>query len=412
MGRIGRLGLRLLGLADAPSDDDDLRLRKRIGVAAGILTVVSPISLPIQAQGHPLSFVLAGALAVFSLGNLAVLAATRQFDRYLVALIAGGTVWVPFANMVGGGITGSSPGLVWAFLVPAYGILALGPRRAVPWFFAFLGSLGLMAVTDGWAHETFGPAPYPLVVIGWVMNVALPLGIVFLLLRYSDIRRRAAEARADALLSNAIPPAIANRLKHGEERIAEAYPETTVLFADIGGFTPWANRTDPDTVVGLLEDLFTRFDGVAAEAGVEKLKTVGDEYMAVAGAPIAREDHADAALSAALDLLVQSDRWQQSHGLDLPIRIGLASGPVVGGVIGRQRILFDLWGDTVNTAARMQQTGVPGRVQVSESTWQRVKNGPHQFEPRIVEVKGLGTLTTYLLTDATCGGSPHAGPAD
>src|SRR5918999_1387115 len=226
MGGIGRLVLRLVGMADAPSDDDDLRLRKRIGVAAGILTVVAPISLPIQAQGHPLSFLLAAALSAFSIANLAILAITRGFDRYLVALIAAGTVWVPLANMVGGGITGSSPGLVWAFLVPAYGILALGPRRAVPWFFAFLVSLGVMAATDSWTREAFGPAPYPLVVIGWVMNVALPLGIVFLMLRYTDIRRRLAEARADALLSNAIPASIATRLKHGEERIAETHPET------------------------------------------------------------------------------------------------------------------------------------------------------------------------------------------
>jgi class 3 adenylate cyclase len=299
--------------------------------------------------------------------------------------------------MVGGGITGSSPGLVWAFLVPAYGILALGPRRAVPWFVAFLVSLGVMGVTDGWAREAFGPAPYPLVVLGWVSNVALPLGIVFLLLRYSDLRRRAAEERADALLTNAIPASIAMRLKHGEERIAETYPETSVLFADIAGFTPWANRTDPVVVVGLLEDLFTRFDRVAAARGIEKLKTVGDEYMAVAGAPIAREDHADAAVRAATDMLVESNRWQQANGLDLPIRIGIASGPVVGGVIGRQRILFDLWGDTVNTAARMQATGIPGRVQISESAWTRVSQGPHQFESRVVDVKGLGSLTTYLL---------------
>jgi adenylate cyclase len=391
-----RVVVRLLSVADAPDDDDDLRLRKRIGVAAGILTVVSPISLPIQAQGHPLSFVLAAALAVFSMANLAVLAATRRFDRYVIALIAAGTLWVPLAHTVGGGITGSSPALVWAFLVPAYAILALGPRRAVWWFVAFLVSLGVMAGTDSWARETFGPAPYPLVVIGWVMNVALPLGIVFLLLRYSDIRRRAAEERADALLSNAIPASIATRLKHGEERIAETYPETTVLFADIAGFTPWANRTAPDVVVGLLEDLFTRFDGVAAECGVEKLKTVGDEYMAVAGAPTARTDHADAALRAAQGLLVQSDQWQHTHGLDLPIRIGLASGPVVGGVIGQQRILFDLWGDTVNTAARMQATGIPGRIQVSAATMDRLSEGDG-FEPRLVEVKGLGSLTTYML---------------
>jgi adenylate cyclase len=396
MGGISRLVVRLVSMADDPSDADDLRLRKRIGVAAGILTVVSPISLPIQAQGHPLSFVLAAALSIFSLGNLAVLAATRRFDRYVIALIAAGTVWVPLANMVGGGITGSSPALVWAFLVPAYAILALGPRHAVGWFVAFLASLGLMAATDSWARETFGPAPYPLVLIGWVMNVALPLGIVFLLLRFSDVRRRAAEARADALLTNAIPAAIATRLKHGEERIAETYPETTVLFADIAGFTPWANRTDPDIVVGLLEDLFTRFDDVAAECGIEKLKTVGDEYMAVAGAPMARDDHADAALRAARGLLHESARWQEAHGLDLPIRIGLASGPVVGGVIGRQRILFDLWGDTVNTAARMQATGIPGRVQVSAATMERL-SGDDRFESRLVEVKGLGSLTTYLL---------------
>lgn len=396
MGGVGRFVLSLVGTVDDPSDDDDLRLRKRIGVAAGILTVVSPLSLPIQAQGHPVSFVLAAALSIFSIANLAVLAATRRFDRYIIALIAAGTLWVPLANMVGGGITGSSPALVWAFLVPAYAILALGPRRAVPWFVAFLVSVGLMAGTDAWARATFGPAPYPLVVIGWVMNVVLPLGIVFLLLRYSDTRRRTAEARADALLSNAIPASIATRLKHGEERIAEAYPETTVLFADIAGFTPWANHTDPETVVRLLEDLFTRFDGVAAECGVEKLKTVGDEYMAVAGAPLAREDHADAALRAAQQLLVQSGQWQQAHGLDLPIRIGLASGPVVGGVIGQKRILFDLWGDTVNTAARMQATGIPGRIQVSAGTMERV-SGHLPFESRVVDVKGLGSLTTYLL---------------
>jgi adenylate cyclase len=396
MGGIGRIVGRLLGMADAPADDDDLRLRKRIGVAAGLLTIVAPLSLPFQAQAHPASFVLAAALALFSLANLTVLAVTRRFERYLVALIAFGTLWVPFANAVGGGITGASAGLVWAFLVPAYAILALGPRRAVGWFIAFLVSLGVMGATDGWARDTFGPAPYPMVVLGWVMNVALPLSIVFLVLRYSDIRRRAAEARADALLLNAIPAPIATRLKRGEDRIAEEYPETTVLFADIAGFTPWANQTDPDTVVGRLEDLFTRFDRVVAAFSIEKLKTVGDEYMAVAGAPVGRADHAEIAVRAGREMLEASDEWQHDHGVALPIRIGLASGPVVGGVIGRQRILFDLWGDTVNTAARMQTTGVPGRVHVSRATMERTA-GAFEFEQRVVEVKGLGRLTTYLL---------------
>ena len=396
MGTVGRLIQRLLAMADEPSDDDDLRLRKHVGVAAGLLTIIAPLPLPIQTLGHPLSYALALGLSLFSIGNLVVLDRTHRFDRYLVALIAAGTVWVPLAQVVGGGITGSSPGLVWAFLVPAYAILALGPQRATPWFIAFLASVALMAIVDPWARTTFGVPPYPFQVIGWTMNVVLPLSIVFVMLRYTDLRRRAAEARADELLTNAIPASIAERLKHGEDRIADTYSETTVLFADLVGFTPWANRTSPDEIVGLLEDLFTRFDMIASERGLEKLKTVGDEYMAVAGAPLPRDDHADAAVRAARDMLTAVDRWRQAHGLELQIRIGLASGPVVGGVVGQRRILFDLWGDTVNTAARMQSTGVSGRIQVSLATMQRTSDG-FQYEERTVDVKGLGPLTTYLL---------------
>jgi len=399
MGRLGSIGQRLLSIADDPSDDDDLRLRKRVGVAAGILTAVSPVSLPIQAQGNSASFILAAALSLFSIGNLVVLARTGSFDRYVVALISAGTVWVPLAQFVGGGITGTSPGLVWAFLVPAYAILALGPRRATPWFVAFGLSVVLMAVLDPWARSTFGEGPYLLRVFGWTMNVLLPLTIVFVLLRYTDLRRRIAEARVDELLLNAIPASIATRLKHGENRIAESYAETTVLFADVVGFTPWTNRTEPSRVIGLLDDLFTRFDDVAAECGIEKLKTVGDAYMAVAGAPTPREDHALAAIEAARGMLVAAASWREAQGVDLELRIGLASGPVAGGVIGRQRILFDVWGDTVNTASRLQSSGLAGRVQVAESTM-RLASQRWRFEERLVDVKGLGPLRAYVLETA------------
>jgi len=395
---IARFVHRLLSIADDPSDDDDLRLRKRVGVAAGMLTVLAPLSLPIQAHGQPASFALAIGLSAFSLGNLAVLVATHRFDRYVVALIAAGTVWVPLAHVVGGGITGTSPGLVWAFLVPAYAILALGPRRAVLWFGAFLVSVLVMAVTDPWARATFGEGPYPLRVLGWCMNVVLPLSIVFVLLRYTDLRRRTAEARADELLVNAIPPSIATRLKHGEDRIAETYPETTVLFADVVQFTAWARRTDPGRLLTLLDDLFTRFDGVVAECSVEKLKTIGDAYMAVAGAPVPRADHAQAAIVAARGMLGAAGAWREAHDVPLELRIGLASGSAVGGIIGRQRILFDLWGDTVNIAQRMETTGMPGRIQVSEATM-RLTSKTFAFETREVDVKGVGVLRAYLLLD-------------
>jgi adenylate cyclase len=405
MGLLRRIGQRLLAVADAPTDDDDLRLRKRVGVVAGLLTIVAPVSLPIQTQGHPLSFVLAIALSMFSAGNLAVLATTKRFDPYVTALITAGTIWVPLAHVVGGGITGTSPALVWAFLVPAYGILSLGPRRAMPWYAAFIVSVLVMAVADPWARATFGEGPYSLRVVGWTMNVLLPLSIVFVLLRYTDLRRRIAEARADELLLNAIPASIARRLKHGEDRIAESYPETTVLFADVEGFTAWTQKTDPKRVIDLLDDLFTRLDEVAAAAGIEKLKTIGDSYMAVAGAPLPREDHAVTVIGAARRMLLAVAAWRQAHDVALQLRIGLASGPAVGGVIGRQRILFDLWGETVNTASRMESSGIAGRVQVAESTMRRA-SPEFAFVERVVDLKGLGKVTAYLLDGSVTSAAP------
>jgi len=172
-----------------------------------------------------------------------------------------------------------------------------------------------------------------------------------------------------------------------------------MLFADLAGFTPWARHMNPAHVVGLLDELFTRFDELAAEAGVEKIKTIGDAYMAVAGAPEPRADHASAAIRLARGMLDALDDARLRLDAPLQLRIGLASGSVVGGVIGQQRILFDLWGDTVNTASRMQSSGIPGRIQVAQST-RDLLHDDYAFEEREkVEVKGLGPMTTFLLAE-------------
>ena len=393
---------RLIAIADDPADDEDQRLRKRVGVVAGYLTIVAPLSLPAQAQGHPLSWALAISLAAFSVGNLVVLARTRRFDRYVGALISAGTVFVPLATAVGGGITGSSAGLVWGFLVPAYALMALGPSRATAWFFAFLLSIGVMVAIDPFVREAIETPPYPLRLIGQTQNVVLPLAITFLLLRYTDLRRRRAEARVEELLTNAIPASIAARLKAGEEHIADAYPETTVLFADIAGFTAWTARTDAMHAVTLLDELFSTFDDLAVEHGLEKIRTVGDSFMAVSGVPDARPDHAQAAARLAIGILGAASAWRRTYDLDLQLRIGLASGPLVGGVIGRRRMLFDIWGDTVNTAARMESSGLPGRVQVTEGTRIALRDD-YGFERRELDIKGVGPMVTYLLEDVGIG---------
>jgi guanylate cyclase len=390
--------LRLISIADRPGDDDDLRLRKRVGVAAGYATILAPLGLPIVVGGQLIGWLLALALSISSVANLVMLASSRRFDRYVLFLIGCGPVFVLAANALAGGVTSSSGTIVWAFLSPAYALLALGPRRATPWFVVFLATLLIAVAVDPLLRESFAPPPYVVQLVFYAQNVGVPLTIIFVLLRYTDLRRRDAEARSEELLTNAIPASIATRLKHGETRIAESYPSTTVVFADIVGFTPWAQRTDPAQVVDLLDDLFSRFDSVAADHGIEKIKTVGDAYMAAAGAPEARADHADAALDFGRAMLSEVGAWRMANEIDLQVRIGMASGGVVGGVIGSRRILFDLWGDTVNTAARMESSGVPGRIHLAASTRELLADH-RTFEERHVEVKGLGQMTTYLVVD-------------
>jgi adenylate cyclase len=194
-------------------------------------------------------------------------------------------------------------------------------------------------------------------------------------------------------------------LRRGERRIAEAYPEATVIFADIVAFTPWAGRTDPGRVVSMLDDLFTRFDAATNQVGLEKIKTMGDAYMAVAGAPEPMRDHAQAAIRLAELMLDEVAAWRQANALELEMRIGMASGAVVGGVIGDRRILFDLWGGTVNTASRMQSFGVAGRIQVSASTRELLPES-YRFETRDVEIEGIGNVRAYLLVSSPADGRP------
>jgi adenylate cyclase len=392
---------RLISIADEPTDDDDLRLRKRVGVVAGYIIGVGALVLPGMAQGLPLSWAVALTMSPVSAVNLVVQARTRRFDRYVMVLILVVTLFPAAIDLALGGMAGSSGGFVFAFVGPLFAILALGPRRATVWLIVYLVVLVGLVLVDPIVSTAVAPQPYALRLIFYASNFSVPLVIIFFLVRYTERRRHEAQALADDLLSNAIPMSIAARLKHGDERIADAYPDTTVLFADLVGFTPWAGRTDPDAVVSFLDDLFSRFDALAATCGVEKIKTIGDSYMAVAGAPEPRPDHAEAAMALARGMLVILAEVCERDDLDLELRIGLASGSVVGGVIGQKRILFDLWGDTVNLASRMESSGVPGRIQVAPSTWELLREAPaYSFEAReLIEVKGLGLMTTYLLIE-------------
>jgi adenylate cyclase len=336
------------------------------------------------------------SLTLFSLGNLIALARTHRFTRYVVALIGAGTVFVPIAIWLSGGITVASAGTVWAFLIPAYALLALGPSQAGRWFGAFIAIVIGSALLELALGIPTTRMPLQVSIISAAFSVIAPLTIVFGMMLYSDRRRREAEARSDELLTNAIPATIARRLRHGEKHIADVYAETTVLFTDIVDFTPWAQRTEPTRVAMVLDDLFSRFDQLVSSAGLEKIKTIGDAYMAVSGAPKPRSDHAQAALDVAFGMLDAAEIWRRLQGVPLDIRIGMASGPVAGGVIGERRILFDLWGDTVNTAARMESNGLSNAVQITDST-RRLLASDVRTVQRDIDVKGIGPMAAYLV---------------
>ena len=203
--------------------------------------------------------------------------------------------------------------------------------------------------------------------------------------------------KSERLLLNVLPAPIAARLKQTEGVIADGFPEVTVLFADIVDFTSRSKRIAPEQVVEVLNDLFSAFDRLARQRGLEKIKTIGDAYMVVGGLPEPRPDHAEAVAEMALAMLEEVAGRSDPSGRPLQVRIGIDTGPVVAGVIGTSRFSYDLWGDTVNTASRMESSGVPGCIQVTARTYQRLK-GSYRFERRgPIPVKGKGDIVTYFL---------------
>jgi class 3 adenylate cyclase len=207
----------------------------------------------------------------------------------------------------------------------------------------------------------------------------------------------AEQARSDALLRNVLPDQVAERLKSSDEPIADFFAEVTVLFADIVGFTGLATEVPPRELVAALNEVFSRFDELTAARGAEKIKTIGDAYMAVAGVPEPRADHVATMADLALDMRGVVGDLEQLTGLTVECRFGLATGPAVAGVIGHQRFSYDLWGNTVNMAARMESHGVPGQIQVTAAV-RAALTDRYVFEPRgTVDVKGVGPMETWLL---------------
>ena len=203
--------------------------------------------------------------------------------------------------------------------------------------------------------------------------------------------------KSERLMLNILPQSIATRLKAGDESISDSYKNATILFSDLVGFTKMSSGKTAEDLVFLLNDLFKRFDTRATSLGLEKIKTIGDAYMVAGGLPTNDDEHAVRVTKMALGMYEDLEAFNKEHGMELDMRIGINSGPVVAGVIGHSKFSYDLWGNTVNTASRMESTCLPGKVQVSPSTYEQIKGHFDVQENQLIECKGLGQIMTYFV---------------
>ncbi len=308
-------------------------------------------------------------------------------------------LWNPIAMQWSlGGFAASGVLMNWSILAPFCALMFQSVRQAVWWFVAYLALLAISLTFDDQFRQWATPMSHPTSMLFFGMNIVGPALAIFLSMMYFVNAFEREHARSEALLLNILPEPVARRLKAGETVIADEYSEATILFADIVDFTGLAVRTKPRDLINLLNKVFSAFDRLTQRHGLEKIKTIGDAYMVVGGLPVPQTDHATAIADMALEMHAEAARLGQELGEPLGLRIGIDSGPVVAGVIGEQKFAYDLWGDAVNTASRMQSHGVVDHTQLTESAYQRLKENYVCEKRGTIDVKGKNEMTTYFLT--------------
>lgn len=394
-----------IGVDAHDSGEDRTKRTLLVAMALGVLPAGVLWGLLYWFAGEQIPALFPWGYSALSIIALAVFSRTRSF-AFLRAAELTLILVTPWLLAIALGGIGASGGVVlWSFVSPIGAIALDGPRRALPWMLGFL--IGVVSVPL--LASVIRPDPAELgsalVVAFSVLNISTVTTVAYLVLAAFAEQRSAAQKRLHDLLINVLPAEIADRLSTEQRQsIADQHPEASVLFADVVDFTPMSGRLPPSEVVGILDRLFSEFDDLVDACGLEKIKTIGDAYMVAAGVPMPRPDHAHALAHLALDMRGVAARHSRDDGTPLELRIGVNSGPVVAGVIGRRRFLYDLWGDAVNTASRMESHGSPGEIQITRATYELIRD-EFECEPRgTVDVKGKGPMETWFLTSAR----PHA----
>jgi adenylate cyclase len=391
---------RVLAIGADPRDTADERFRKRllVGVALIILPVAFAWGCVYWAFGERGVALTPWAYVAGSATSLAVFARTRNFAFLRTAQLLLILIAPALGTILVGGLEESSMVLVWSLLAPLGAVAFGSPRRAWPWFGGFVATILLSVALSEVVRPEAADLPNGFVRAFDILNIILVSFVAMLLLVTFARGRETAQARVEALLLNVLPAEVAQRLQSDPQAIADHFDDASILFADVVDFTPLSSRLDAREVVGFLDRLFTSFDELVDRYEVEKIKTIGDCYMVAAGVPTQRPDHAQALARLALDMReCAKDCLPGRDGRGPRLRIGISSGPVVAGVIGRRRFLYDLWGDAVNMASRMESHGTPDEIQITRSTWELLRDDFATEPIGLVDVKGKGAVETWRL---------------
>ena len=391
VGAIGRIG------AD-PTDSSDVALQKRLAASLSLAVVPAAVlwSAMYFAAGAGLAGFIPGSYAIIAPANTALFAATRHlgFYRFTQLLMFLLLPWLLMMSL--GGFKNSSAVIIWAALCPLGSVILGDLRGTLYWLVGFIALLMVSATAQPYLQPVELSEPF----VTWffALNIGAVILIGFGVLYYFVGQRNYFQERSEMLLLNVLPKEIADALKAEQRTIAAHHDAASILFADVVEFTPMAATMAPRQVVEMLNEVFQCFDGLVDKYGLEKIKTIGDCYMVAAGVPRPRPDHAKALVELALDMRAAVGR-RTFGGHSLAFRIGINSGPVVAGVIGRRKFIYDLWGDAVNLASRMESHGASGAIQITRRTYELVADD-FLCEPKgIVRVKGAGEVEVWHVQD-------------
>ena len=408
---------RLQNAGIEPDDSEELRLNKSLlMLATGMASVAIMVWVTLYSiLGPQFSTTMPLTFQLLLVGNMVFYIKSRNFDFFRVSQL-GLFLFLPFvAQWSGGTIISTSGILLWALLAPVGAILCIGVRQSVGWFIAWVVLTALSGVVDFYLADSAvalnTSVPVRTTIVFFVLNFISLSTIIYMLLRLSIAEKRKIQEsleeahkqlkieqeRSEKLLLNILPGPVAERLKNSNQTIADGFADVTVMFADIVNFTQVAANMSPSQVFAMLNRIFSAFDELAEEYGLEKIKTIGDAYMVAGGLndDLANYSAAIGDMAIAMRDMLRRDFSVNSSRLE--IRIGIGTGPIVAGVLGKKKFIYDLWGDTVNIASRITSEGVPGMIQCDTTTYHRLATSFDFHEPQTIYLKGKGNMTVYRL---------------